>query len=116
MRNQAKWHTIDGSWVDNHGNVVINEHGEKVHVLSPTAKRLLAVLREKGRVCSLDMTVGEKVCAARHLVKRGLIKIIPSPDECSPGTVVYYVELPSTVTQWGVDDLRDLDADLRDEE
>ncbi len=99
LGSPQRWVTTTGEvlWCDHEGKMVA-EGRHQPKPLSPTAESVMAMVRQKGRVCSVELTRGQKIATITCLVHRGLLELIPSPDECSPGTVVYYVELPSTVT------------------
>ena len=74
---------------------VVHEGAWRPKPLSPTAQGILELIQQKGRVCSLELTKGQRICAMACLVHRGLVRLFPSPEGSAPGKAVYYLELPS---------------------
>ncbi len=88
-----KWTLVDGTTVYADSNGLVAEKGG----ISRVARNLLERVKDEGRLCSVSLSTSEKL-AVGALERRNLVVRIPAPDECSPGTVVYYIELPPTVT------------------
>ncbi len=89
-----KWVTTDGRSLWEKDGKLVGEGKYTPKPLSRTAEVIMQMIRDKGRVCNQDLTKGQRICAMTCLVHRGLVNLIPAPDECAPGVLVYYLTLP----------------------